>query len=164
MTKRLTLPSNIYGGDEEAAASSFEHIFQVPQGAHWNDVRAVNVNIGTALQKALRAIERENSDTLSGIFGDAGWTNKERLSDETMRNLLDHFHRLPLSNENVESDTLGEAYEYLIKKLADLTNKKAGEFYTPRSVVRLMVNILDPREGDTILRTISKRRARRCSL
>ena len=45
---------------------------------------------------------------------------------------------------------LGHAYEYLIKKFADLTNKKAGEFYTPRSVVRLMVNILDPQEGETI--------------
>ncbi len=137
------------GGDVEYAAFPEQHRFQVPDQAHWNDVRGVSVNIGSALQNALRAIERENPELL-GIFGDAGWTNKERLSDETLRDLLDHFHRLPLTNENVESDTLGEAYEYLIKKFADLTNKKAGEFYTPRSVVRLMVGILDPCEGDRV--------------
>jgi type I restriction enzyme M protein len=63
---------------------------------------------------------------------------------------MEHFSRLPLGNSATEADILGQAYEYLIKKFADATNKKAGEFYTPRSVVRLMVNILDPREGESI--------------
>lgn len=57
---------------------------------------------------------------------------------------------MPLSNGQIDSDVLGQAYEYLIKKFADATNKKAGEFYTPRSIVRLLINILDPREGETI--------------
>src|SRR5690606_41034170 len=49
-----------------------------------------------------------------------------------------------------EPDVLGQAYEYLIKKFADATNKKAGEFYTPRSIVTLMMDILDPKAGETI--------------
>jgi hypothetical protein len=98
----------------------------------------------------MREIERTNPDQLYGIFGDAQWSNKERLSDELLLDLIENFSELPLSNSSVQPDVLGQAYEYLIKKFADATNKKAGEFYTPRSVVRLMVNILDPKEGETI--------------
>jgi type I restriction enzyme M protein len=98
----------------------------------------------------MREIERVNSETLYGIFGDAQWTNKDRLSDRLLRDLIEHFSRMPLGNQAAQSDILGQAYEYLIKKFADLTNKKAGEFYTPRSIVRLMVNILDPRESESI--------------
>ena len=98
----------------------------------------------------MRGIEQANPHTLYGIFGDAQWTNKERLSDALLRDLIEHFSQLPLGNKATKADILGQAYEYLIKKFADSTNKKAGEFYTPRSVVRLMVNILDPREGESI--------------
>jgi type I restriction enzyme M protein len=84
------------------------------------------------------------------VFGDAQWTNKERLSDALLKDLIEHFSALPLGNSNVNSDLLGDAYEYLIKKFADATNKKAGEFYTPRSVVRLMIEMLDPKEAETI--------------
>jgi type I restriction enzyme M protein len=138
------------GGDEEYALFPQNYGFQVPEGCHWRDVRAVTTNVGQALQRAMRGIEKENPETLFGIFGDAQWTNKERLSDSLLRDLIEHFSRLDLSNTAAQADVLGKAYEYLIKKFADLTNKKAGEFYTPRSVVRLMVNILDPREGEAI--------------
>lgn len=138
------------GGDVDYAAFAENHRFQIPDGCHWRDARAVTVNVGAALQHALHEIERANQQTLYGIFGDAAWTNKERLSDELVLDLLKHFSCLPLSNSLVSPDVLGQAYEYLIKKFADATNKKAGEFYTPRSVVRLMINILDPREGETI--------------
>ena len=67
-----------------------------------------------------------------------------------MNNLIDHFSQYNLSNSSVSPDILGDAYEYLIKHFADLTNKKAGEFYTPRSVVNLMVKILDPKENESI--------------
>jgi hypothetical protein len=80
-----------------------------------------------------------NPDTLHGIFGDAQWTNKDRLSDALLKDLIEHFSSLSLGNDNCKVDILGQAYEYLIKKFADLTNKKAGEFYTPRSVVALKV-------------------------
>jgi type I restriction enzyme M protein len=137
-------------GDEEYAQQPEFHRFQIPEGCHWNDVRAKVANVGQALQYAFRKIEEANQETLYGIFGDAQWSNKERLSDELLNDLLDHFAQLTLSNSRVDSDVLGQAYEYLIKKFADATNKKAGEFYTPRSVVRLMVHILDPQEGETI--------------
>ena len=133
------------GGDEEYALFPQNYRFQIPEGCHWSDVRAVTANVGQALQKAMRAIEKANPETLYGIFGDAAWSNKDRLPDALLRDLIEHFSRLPLGNQSAQADILGQSYEYLIKKFADLTNKKAGEFYTPRSVVRLMVNILDPR-------------------
>jgi type I restriction enzyme M protein len=139
-----------FDGDEEAALFSENYRFQIPDGGHWQDVRKVATNVGQSLQTALRGIEQANPHTLYGIFGDAQWSNKDRLPDALLRDLIEHFSALPLGNTVAQSDILGQAYEYLIKKFADATNKKAGEFYTPRSVVRLMVNILDPREGESI--------------
>ena len=127
-----------------------EHRFQVPDGCHWRDVRRTPINVGTALNNALRGIEAANQTHLYGVFGDSQWTNKERLPDALLKDLIEHFSALRLGNRNVTSDIIGDAYEYLIKQFADVTNKKAGEFYTPRSVVRLMVDILDPREGETV--------------
>lgn len=138
------------GGDEEYALFPQNYRFQIPDSCHWDDVRVVTSNVGQALQKAMRGIEKANPETLYGIFGDAGWTNKDRLPDSLLRDLLEHFSRINLGNEAAETDILGQSYEYLIKKFADLTNKKAGEFYTPRPVVRLMVKILDPREQESI--------------
>ncbi|MGF1451200.1 MAG: N-6 DNA methylase [Opitutales bacterium] len=139
-----------FEGDEAAALFPENFRFQIPEGCHWRDVRQVSTNVGQALQAALRGIEQANPDNLYGIFGDAQWTNKDRLSDALLRDLIEHFSRLNLRNETAKADILGNSYEYLIKKFADATNKKAGEFYTPRSVVRLMVNILDPQEGESI--------------
>lgn len=127
-----------------------DHRFQVPEGCHWRDVRAASKNVGTALANAMRGIEAANQKHLFGVFGDAAWTNKERLPDELLKDLIEHFSSLAIGNSRVASDVMGDAYEYLIKQFADSTNKKAGEFYTPRSVVRLMVDILDPKEGETI--------------
>ena len=137
-------------GDRDYAAFPENHRFQIPDGCHWRDVRERAENVGQALQYALHEIEQANPSTLFGIFGDAQWANKDRFSDALLHDLMDHFAKLPLGNAAVQTDLLGQAYEYLIKKFADSTNSKAGEFYTPRSVVRLMVNILDPREGETI--------------
>ncbi|KQZ68289.1 DNA methylase [Rhodanobacter sp. Root561] len=137
-------------GDEQLACYPESHRFQVPGDCHWNDVRSKASNVGTALQRAMREIEKANPETLYGVFGDAHWSNKDRLSDALLKDLIEHFSKLPIGNQNVSSDLLGDAYEYLIKKFADATNKKAGEFYTPRSVVRLMIDMLDPKETDTI--------------
>ncbi|MCL4862792.1 MAG: type I restriction-modification system subunit M [Caldilineaceae bacterium] len=127
-----------------------EHRFQIPQGCHWQDVRETPANVGTALQNAMRCVEIANQKHLYGVFGDAQWTNKERLPDALLKDLVEHFSALDLGNQRITRDAMGDAYEYLIKKFADATNKKAGEFYTPRSVVRLMVEILDPQEGDSV--------------
>ncbi len=137
-------------GDMVFALFPENYRFQIPEGCHWEDLRTRSANIGHALQTAMRGIEQANPDTLHGIFGDAQWTNKDRLSDAMLKNLIEHFSKLSLGNESCRADVLGQAYEYLIKKFADLTNKKAGEFYTPRSVVALMVRILAPRAGDTV--------------
>jgi type I restriction enzyme M protein len=138
------------GGDQLYALFPENHRFQIPDDCHWADVRKKTANVGQGLQRAMREIEKANPDTLYGIFGDAQWTNKDRLSDALLRDLIEHFSRLPLGNKAARADLLGQSYEYLIKKFADATNKKAGEFYTPRSVVNLMVRILDPQEGETI--------------
>lgn len=137
-------------GDPELALFPESHRFQIPEGCHWKDVRETPLNVGSALQRALREIEKANPETLYGVFGDAQWSNKDRLSDALHKDLIEHFSKLSFGNKNIASDVLGDAYEYLIKKFADATNKKAGEFYTPRSVVRLMIDMLDPKEGESI--------------
>ncbi|ETX11515.1 DNA methylase [Marinomonas ushuaiensis DSM 15871] len=137
-------------GDKEYAALPEMHRFEIPDGGHWQDVRETTTNVGQAIEEALRGIEQSNQEYLYGIFGDAQWSNKNKLSDALLINLIEHFSEYVLGNHNVEPDMLGNAYEYLIKHFADLTNKKAGEFYTPRSVVHLLGMILDPHEGETI--------------
>lgn len=137
-------------GDKEYAKFEENHRFQIPKGFHWDDVRQVTVNVGESLQKALRKIENVNEDKLFGIFGDASWTNKDRLSDEIMINLLEHFSEQDLSITNVPNDELGNAYEFLIKKFADDSGHTAAEFYTNRTVVHLMTLIMDPHPGESI--------------
>ena len=138
------------GGDEEYASLPEFHRFEIPADCHWQNVRETTVNVGMALEKAFRGIEQANQEYLYGIFGDAQWSNKNMLSDHLLINLVEHFSQYNLSNSNVDPDILGQAYEYLIKHFADLTNKKAGEFYTPRSVVHLMGLIIDAHEGESI--------------
>ena len=137
-------------GDLEYANFEENHRFQIPDGSHWKDVREVTINVGMAIQEALRAMEKANPDTLDGIFGDASWTNKNRLSDEILINLIEHFSKHNLSTENVPRDQLGDAYEYLIKEFADDSGHTAAEFYTNRTVVRLMTLIMDPQPGETV--------------
>ena len=140
-----------YDGAEELAQAEADERFRIPEGAHWSQVRTVPQNVGRAIQDAMRAIEAANPGRLDGIFGDAPWTNKERLPDHTLKNLLEHFSGQTLSIARVPEDSLGDGYEYLVGKFADVTRRnKAGEFYTPRSVVRMMVEILDPKEGESI--------------
>jgi len=138
------------GGDIEYAEFAENHHFQVPKGAHWSDVRDVTVNVGVALQKAMRAIEKANPETLYGIFGDASWTNKERLSDATLINLIEHYSQHKLNLSTVPDDKLGNAYEYLIKEFADDSGHTAAEFYTNRTVVKLMTLIMNPQPGESV--------------
>lgn len=135
--------------DAHGEAFDEDHRYSIPAGCHWSDIRRLTTNIGTQLQHAFKEIERAN-EVLLGIFGDAAWGNKDRLPDPLLKDLIEHFSTLTLSRSKVEPDLLGRAYEFLIKKFADLTNKKAGEFYTPRSVVQLMIDILDPQSHETI--------------
>ncbi len=137
-------------GDLSYAQFAENHRFQIPAGAHWNDVRQTSKNVGAAIQRAMRAIESANPDLLDGIFGDAPWTNRERLPDETLKDLIEHFSTQTLSVANVPEDELGNAYEYLIKKFADDSGHTAAEFYTNRTVVHLMTQLLAPKAGESI--------------
>lgn len=137
-------------GDMEYAAFAEHHHFIVPQEAHWNVVRETTTNVGMAIQNAMREIEKANPDTLYGIFGDASWTNKERLSDATLINLIEHFSQHKLNLSAVADDKLGNAYEYLIKEFADDSGHTAAEFYTNRTVVKLMTMIMDPQPGESV--------------
>lgn len=103
-------------GDADYATATANDRFVIPEGAHWKDVRAAAKDVGKKLQNALRAIEAANPGRLDGIFGDASWTNKERLPDVTLKNLLEHFSGHVLSIANVPEDELGNGYEFLIKK------------------------------------------------
>ena len=137
-------------GDLEYAAFDENHRFKVPAEAHWNQVRSTTVNVGQAINKALNEIQKVNAQQLQGIFGDADWTNKERLSDEMLCQLIEHFSSKNLNIKNVPNDELGNAYEFLIKKFADDSGHTAAEFYTNRTVVKLMTLIADPHEYDSI--------------
>jgi len=138
-------------GDVDPAAFPEVHRFQVPAGCHWRDVRETPANVGTALLRAMQEIERANPDTLYRVFGTADWGNREKFTDELLKDLIEGFSAISLGNKAVGTDVLGDAYEYLVGKFADVTRRnKAGEFYTPRSVVRMMVEILDPKEGESI--------------
>lgn len=141
------------GGDEEYAKFPENHSFDIPEGCHWNDVREVSENVGVAIVKAMNGIERANPDTLSGVFSsfdDANWTDKTKLSDERLKNLIEHMSKIKVGNTNYSADVMGDSYEYLIKKFADLSKKNAGEFYTPRSIVKLLIMLLDPKAGETV--------------
>lgn len=141
------------GGDVEYAEAEEMHSFVIPEGCHWNDVREVSQDVGKAIVKAMTGIEKENPDTLSGVFSsfdDATWTDKNKLSDERLKNLIEHMSLIRVGNKNYSSDIMGDSYEFLIKKFADMSKKNAGEFYTPRAIVKLMVNLLDPKPGETV--------------
>ncbi|ELL0595646.1 SAM-dependent DNA methyltransferase [Vibrio vulnificus] len=138
----------LHEGDAEYAAMSMYHRFDIPAEASWEKVRNTSKDIGEAIQNALRLIEAKN-ERLHGVFGDAQWTNKERLPDHLLSDLIQHFSKIPLGIKSVAQDDLGEAYEYLIKKFADDSGHTAAEFYTNRTVVHLMTRIMKLKPGET---------------
>lgn len=138
------------GNDLDYAEFRENHRFQIPKGCHWEDVRKKTVDVGAALQKALNTIEKANFEMLHDVFGDAQWTNKRRMSDEKMLDLIEHFSKAKLSTAEVPHDIMGDGYEYLIRKFADDSGHTAAEFYTNRTVVRLMTLITDPQPGESV--------------
>lgn len=136
--------------DEELADLPENHRFAIPNGCHWDDVRGVTENIGAMILKAMRAIESANPDTLTGVFGDGDWGNKNLLPDSTLSDLIEHFSTETLSIANLPEDELGNGYEYLIKKFADDSGHTAQEFYTNRTLVHLMTLMLDPQPGESV--------------
>lgn len=136
--------------DEELAALPENHRFVVPDGCHWNDIRQVTTNIGVTLRTAMRRIEDANPETLPGVFGDGDWGNKNLLPDLTLAELIEHFSSRTLSIANLPEDELGNGYEYLIKKFADDSGHTAQEFYTNRTLVHLMTQMLEAESGESV--------------
>lgn len=137
-------------GDRGYAAATANDRFTIPPGAHWTDVRSVARDVGRALLTAFRTIEAANPDRLAGVFGNAPWTDKAQMPDPTLKNLIEHFSRHTLSLAAVPEDELGNAYEYLIKQFADDSGHTAQEFYTNRTLVHLMTQMLQPQPGERI--------------
>ncbi|WP_164103217.1 type I restriction-modification system subunit M [Candidatus Laterigemmans baculatus] len=130
-----------------------EHFF-VPEQARWGHLRdEVHHNVGDGLNKALSALEEANT-SLEGVLAHIDFNRKvgqSKIPDKRLRDLIAHFSKYRLRNEDFEyPDLLGAAYEYLIRDFADSAGKKGGEFYTPRAVVRMMVQIAEPDEGQRI--------------
>jgi len=141
------------GVDREAAESDpDEHEFFVPKECRWTAIASAQMGLGEVLNRASNEIEVANSPRLEGILRVTNWNDDSKLGspatrDRIIRSLLVHFGDLNLRDDNLEdTNVLGDAYEYLIGKFADDAGKKGGEFYTPRSVVKLLVELLDPQE------------------
>ena len=139
-----------YGDDAKEFNEDEIHSFIVPKGYHWNDVRETSSDVGSAIITAFRKIEKANGNKLTGVFGDAAWTNKKRLPDKLLKDLIEHFSSQTLSLANCPEDELGQGYEYLVKKFADDSGHTAQEFYTNRTVVHLMTELLQPKSGESI--------------
>ncbi|MEU7958174.1 type I restriction-modification system subunit M [Micromonospora humida] len=137
-------------GDDKLADLPENHRFAIPDGAHWQDVREVSSDVGAAVLAAMRAIESANPDTLTGVFGDGDWGNKNLLPDATIKQLVEHFSTKTLTVANLPEDELGQGYEYLIKKFADDSGHTAQEFYTNRTLVHLMTMMLKPEPGESV--------------
>ena len=141
------------GGDKEYASLPEQHRFDIPDGCHWKDIRERTENLGAAIVGAMRGIELANPDTLYGVlsmFSSQKWTNKQNLTDGKIRDLIEHLSTRKLGNKDYPADLMGDAYEILLKKFADDSKAQAGEFYTPRSVVQLLIRILDPKPGESV--------------
>ncbi|MBQ2551147.1 MAG: SAM-dependent DNA methyltransferase [Bacteroidales bacterium] len=148
------------GGEEYAGMQVEDLAIKIPQGAHWDDVREVTENVGQKLVEAFIAIEQANPGEevdgrvvggLEGIFGPKdGWTNKSKMPDSIITSLIEDFSRYNLSLESCPADEMGQAYEYLVGKFADDAGNTAQEFYTNRTVVTLMAEILQPKPDESI--------------
>jgi type I restriction enzyme M protein len=148
--KRGLMPEII----EKELENPDKYTFFVPAESRWDSIKHIKTNVGSELNKALAAIERANIESLEGVLEPTDFTvkkGKSKLSDAKLVEFINHFNKHRMRNEDFEfADVLGAAYEYLIKYFADSAGKKGGEFYTPHPVVRLLVRILEPREGMTI--------------
>jgi type I restriction enzyme M protein len=136
-------------GDRDEAADPDEHRFHIPAEHRWDQVRKQSTQIGQRLNNAFAAIEDANL-RLRGVFGAVDFANQERFPDARLEMLLSHFEKIALRNAEVPADVLGDAYLYLITMFAEGAGKKGGEFYTPRQVVRLIIECLDPQPGMSI--------------
>ena len=126
------------------------HKFDIPKGCHWEDLRRAAENHGVLIQEITQKIEQANPERLAGIFGSTPWADANRMPPERLVRLIDHFNRYVISPSRVPNDMLGAGYEYLLKSFSDENAVSAGQFFTPRAIIHLLIKILDPQPTDTI--------------
>lgn len=132
--------------EKEAWENKLRHSFFVPKEARWSVLSKASENIGEKIDRVCRIIERENSD-LDGVLTNTKYNDKKKYPDDRLRKLISHFNSPRLGNSDLEKEDLfGDAYEYLIEQFADQIKKTGGEFFTPREVVRLLVNLVEPKQ------------------
>ncbi len=136
--------------DEEVARADHNHRFQVPKDCRWEVVQKQAEGIGHKLNEVFDKLTNANSPKLDKIFDDLDFANKDKFPNETLQRLINHFSQHNFGDNYISSDLLGDAYEYLIEQFAADAGKKGGEFYTPREVERVIINILKPHEKDHI--------------
>ncbi|MCT7565299.1 type I restriction-modification system subunit M [Aliarcobacter butzleri] len=135
---------------EEAIEDEDYHRFFIPKNAWWSEITKKTENIGQAIDQAFSSIEEYNS-SLEGVMTAVHFGDSEKLPDSLLSRLLQHFNKYSLANSDLENpDILGNSYEYLIRQFADDSGKKGGEFYTPKEVVQLLVQLIKPEAGNSI--------------
>ena len=135
------------GKSEEDANLEFYHDFFVPDDARWHNLQGVSRKVGQKIDELCKKIELANT-RLEGVLTNTKYSDPRKYPDDQLANLISHFNEPRLRNSDLEKeDIFGDAYEYLLEQFADATKKKGGEFFTPREVVNLLVNIIDPKEG-----------------
>ncbi|TSC81794.1 MAG: type I restriction-modification protein subunit M [Parcubacteria group bacterium Gr01-1014_20] len=136
--------------DETIAKADYNHRFQVPQDCRWSVIEEQAENIGPKLNGIFDKLTNANSPKLDKIFDDLDFAHKDKFPNETTQRLINHFSQYNFGDTYINSDLLGDAYEYLIKQFAADAGKKGGEFYTPREVERVIIQILNPHKKDHI--------------
>lgn len=139
-----------YGNDLDDEIEADFHRFEMPAGTLWSEVTTKVKNLGAEIARTFQQIEKANPRSLAGVFGDASWGNQDRMPESALLGLIKAFNQIQLDPSTVSHDLLGAGYEYLLKNFADESGKKAGEFFTPREVVHLLVGILEPQPGEAV--------------
>jgi type I restriction enzyme M protein len=136
--------------DPALAKADYNHRFQVPKDCRWSVVAEQAESIGKKLNEIFDKLTNANSPKLDKIFDDLDFANKDKFPNEVLQKLVNHFSQYNFGSNYISSDLLGDAYEYLIEQFAADAGKKGGEFYSPREIERVIINILKPHEKDHI--------------
>ncbi|MFF5934840.1 N-6 DNA methylase [Streptomyces sp. NPDC012508] len=121
--------------------------------ASWSSILATvtQPGLGQRVRASLQAIETANPAKFSRLFGSMAWTSEDVLSGEVLAAVMRAMDRTPKMHEgNMSHDVLGGAYEYLLKRFSDGSGTRAGQFFTPREVVELIVEVLDPKSFESV--------------
>lgn len=135
------------GKPEKEANQEFRHDFFVPKEARWEELSKIRSRVGEKIDEICRMLEKANRK-LDGVLTNTKYADPRKYPDDRLAALISHFNQPRLRNSDLEKeDIFGDAYEYMLEQFADATKKKGGEFFTPREVVKLLVNLVEPKEG-----------------